>query len=179
MVLGSMAVDVPFIGRVDELGLLRRYLDGALAGHPRIVLLSGDAGVGKSRLLSEAMVAATEAGVEVLFGTCYEDGGIPYLALATALRRVDHEGARRLDPRRRTEPVQGADPESAEAGRLQLYLDVTAALVDTAADRPTLLVIDDVHWADDASADLLRHVVLSSVHEATLAELPLLVVLSA
>ncbi len=179
MAVGSMAVDVPFIGRVDELVVLRRLLDTALSGQPRVVLLSGDAGVGKSRLLAESMAAASAAHVRVLFGTCYEDMGIPYLPIATAFRPLDHEGARRLNPPRGSVVAGAPDADDAEGNRLSLFLDVTAALVDEAATTPTLLVLDDVHWADDASAELIRHLVLSAVHEASLAELPLMIILSA
>jgi class 3 adenylate cyclase len=172
----STGVDVPFIGRVDELLLLRRLLDSAIAGQPRIALLSGEAGVGKSCLLAEAMAAARARGATVLHGACYEDVGIPYLPIAVALRPLDHPGVRWLASRDAGE--RGA-PEDAEERRMRLFLDATAALIDTAKSDPTLLVLDDLHWADDATAELVRHLVLSAVHESTVADLPLLVVLSA
>jgi|GEM_PF-6864052 len=174
----SFAVDVPFIGRVDELILVRRLLDGAVAGQPRVVLVSGDAGVGKSRLLAESMSAASAAGVTVLFGPCHEDVAIPYLPIATAFRAISHEGARRLVPSAEVMTRSMTDG-GGEDHRIQLFLDATAALIETATAGPTLLVFDDVHWADAASAELIRHLVLSGMHEATIAGLPLTVVLSA
>ncbi len=177
MAVDSFAVGLPFIGRVDELALVRRVLDGVLGGQPRVLLLSGDAGVGKSRLVAEATSTSSTGGATVLVGTCHEGVAIPYLPIATAFRRLDHAGAQRLSPSARAAPAV-ADGD-AEDLRLSLYLDATAALVDTAETGPTILVVEDVHWADDASADLVRHLVLSAMHEATVAELPLLVILTA
>jgi hypothetical protein len=96
MGVGSMAVDVPFVGRIDELVLIRRVADAARSGEPRLLLVSGEAGVGKSRLLREAMTAAVADGTTVLHGTCHEDVRIPYLPVATAFRRTGHPGTRNL-----------------------------------------------------------------------------------
>jgi class 3 adenylate cyclase len=178
MGLGPLAADVPFVGRVDVLVLVRRLLDGARSGTPRIVLVTGEAGVGKSRLLTESMAAASAAGVRVLVGTCHEDVAIPYLPVATALRTVDHDGARRLAPSEET-MARAMARDDGEDHRVPLFLGATAALVAAASEGPVLLVLDDVHWADQASAELIRHLVLSAVHEAAVAELPLMVILSA
>ena len=174
---GTVAVDVPFVGRVDELVLIERLLGSIASGPPRLLLVTGEAGIGKSRLLAEAMVAARAAGVTVLHGACYEDVNIPYLPVATAFRSLDHEGARRLT----SAPLDPGheSPGEAESRRLDVFLDATTMLVDAARAGPTMVVLDDLHWADDATAELVRHVVLSGVHEASAGGLPLLLVLSA
>jgi class 3 adenylate cyclase len=163
-VVGARLVDVPFVGRVDELTRLHRVLGEVVTGAPRLVLLSGDAGVGKSRLVHELVARAREGGALTLLGTCYEDLAIPFLPVATALRPVDGRLERW--------------PDAAGEGGLQLYLDVTRTLLDAAAQRPVVLTIEDVHWADEASADLLVHLVTSALHDAADRRLGLLLVLT-
>ena len=69
----------PFVGRTQELDSLERCFRGAVAGRPRVVLVEGEAGIGKTRLLQEAMSVARRLGMEVWFGRCYEDLTLPYL----------------------------------------------------------------------------------------------------
>jgi predicted ATPase len=64
-----------FVGRDAELAALTAALDAAIAGEPAVVLLSGEAGVGKTRLVEEAAERASEAGARVLAGSCIEMGG--------------------------------------------------------------------------------------------------------
>ncbi|MFL6203892.1 MAG: AAA family ATPase [Acidimicrobiales bacterium] len=178
MAVGAPAMEVPFVGRVDELLLLERVLDDAITGHPHLVLLTGDAGVGKSRLLREGVATAVARGVRVLEGACHEGSVIPYLPVATAFRSMAHEGAQRLVP-----TAEATSAALAHGGpedhRMRLFLDATSALLASTAAHPTLLVIEDVQWADDATADLIRHLVLSGIHEAEVSSLPLCVLLTA
>ena len=60
----------PFVGRAQELGLLERWFEEATAGHPRVVLVEGEAGIGKTRLLHEAMTIARRLGMDVCLGRC-------------------------------------------------------------------------------------------------------------
>jgi class 3 adenylate cyclase len=62
---------------------------------------------------------------------------------------------------------------------MRLFLDATASLIASATEQPTMLVVEDVHWADEATADLVRHLVLSAIHEASVAGLPLAAMLTA
>ena len=75
------------VGRAAEFGRLTRLLDQAAAGEPVVALVSGDAGMGKTRLVTEVTVAAARQGFMVLSGRCAELGdSVPYLPLADALR---------------------------------------------------------------------------------------------
>jgi tetratricopeptide (TPR) repeat protein len=143
----------PLVGRDAELAELIRFAGSAASGNPGAVLVAGDAGVGKSRLIGELADAAAASGMLVLTGHCVNlpDGGPPYLPFVDALRHVD-EGARaRLDAQFRG----GAVGDS--MGALQIYVGVVQLLSRLAQAQPVLLIIEDLHWADRPSQDLLRY----------------------
>ena len=128
-----------FVGRQRELDQLLNWARESAAGQPRLVLVQGDAGVGKSRLVDEFLQRAS-SNATVLLARCQEDVSVPYLPLANALKDVVPFGSLAA----RTE-----DPEHTLGdGRLELFLSVTSALLDHAAQRPVLLVVDDFHWAE-------------------------------
>jgi predicted ATPase len=177
MVADSLAVQLPFVGRVDELAALHRLLRGAMSGSPRLVLVTGDPGIGKSRLVAELAAAARDDGAQVLTGSCHEGVAIPYLPVATALRPLGHPGTERLSPSTHLDGARsGAETDDV---RLDIFMGATAALVDAAGARPVLLVLEDVQWADEASAELMRHLLLASLHETAASDRPLLVVVTA
>ncbi|MER7177113.1 ATP-binding protein, partial [Streptomyces mesophilus] len=156
--------DTPFIGRADELARLTGVVDRAAAGDPRAVLVAGDAGVGKTRTLTEAAAHAADAGTTVLTGHCMDlgDVGLPYLPFTELL------GAAAADERfapvfaahpavnRLLGAASGTGPAQDPGSRLQLFEGVTALLAELAEQAPLLLVIEDLHWADQSSRDLLR-----------------------
>ncbi len=167
-----------FVGRRQELELLERWLDEAVSGQPRVVFVSGDAGVGKSRLVHELQQwAVAERGVEVCTGRCREHLGLPYLPFASSLLP-------RLESLTGTDPAQGGSasvisrllgrapsPDSAsrppladdtmpEQEKAWLFLAVTGATVALTRTRPLLLVLDDLHWVDRASLDLFTYLAL-------------------
>src|SRR4051812_43642760 len=78
------------VGREEELAALTAALDSAVAGEPAVVLIGGEAGVGKTRLVAEAAERARDAGARVLVGACVELGGegLPFTPLADALRSL-------------------------------------------------------------------------------------------
>ncbi len=158
------------IGRQAELSEIATALGVGATSTQRAVLLGGDAGVGKTRLLTELRDIAVAAGWQVVAGHCLDfgDSALPYLPfsevlgrLATAVPEVLDEVAgerpvlRVLQPGRRT--MQGSDPESAAAvGRGDLFDAVHGLLDAVAAAAPVLLVLEDVHWADTSTRDLIR-----------------------
>lgn len=169
----------PFVGRQRQLELLERCLAEAVAGCPRVVLLSGEAGIGKSRLLREARAQADHLGMQVAYGRCAEDLALPYLpfveALEAPLRETlgpDAEALRLLLHR----DAAGAPNGSAATEQLQLFRAVAQACVTLAQHRTTMLVIEDLHWADRSTIDLLQHVVFTVTDEAARRPVPLLVV---
>ncbi|MEZ5093998.1 AAA family ATPase [Nocardioides sp.] len=130
------------------------------------VLLAGDAGVGKTRLLTELRDRAQVQGWRVVAGHCldFADAALPYLPFTEVLDRLDQEAPEavaaaleehpalgRLQPGRR---VAGSASEGAVEPRALLEA-VHALLERAAADRPLLLVVEDLHWADRSTLDLL------------------------
>ncbi|MFC5992640.1 AAA family ATPase [Pseudonocardia hispaniensis] len=162
--VARLGFGIPLVGRRDEVRVLAAALDRAAAGSARAVLLSGEAGVGKTRLVTEAAEQATAAGFAVLTGRCLDTGesSLPYLPFAEALGRLAadrpelvaaHPELRRLLPggRPRAEPLAG----DRDLGQLRVFDAVLSGLAELAAEAPVLLVLEDLHWADRSSRDLL------------------------
>ena len=163
-----------FVGRADEVGRLVGLtgVDGSVAGHGNVVL-SGDAGIGKTRLLAEVVRTAREHGWTVLVGHCLSEAGqtLPYLPFLELFGRLQalapdaveavgrtHPALARLLPGHRTEaadPVTTDDGGPGAADRGDLVAAVHAALEEVGAGIPLFVVVEDVHWADQSSRDLL------------------------
>ena len=161
-----------FVGRDAELATLTTALESAVAGTPTVVLLGGEAGVGKTRLVEEAAARARAAGARVLAGSCVELGGegLPFGPLAHALRSLMRDTspeqldallgpgalgvrARAARPRPgRRAPHGAARPRAARRACSSSSLGVIERL---AADRPLMFVIEDLHWADRSTLDLV------------------------
>jgi len=142
--------DTRLIGRAVEFAALRAALEAARAGVAGGVLVEADAGVGKSRLVAELMAAARDADETVLVGHCASGGGesLPYLPFVEALEPLRAQG---LSPSFWS-PLGEA---GSELSQLQLFDAVAGALIASAREQPVLLVVEDLHWADAASRDLL------------------------
>jgi DNA-binding CsgD family transcriptional regulator len=156
------------VGRDSELARLLGLLDDAQAGRPAHALLSGDAGAGKTRLLAELATRAASRGFLVLPGRCAELGdAIPYLPLADALREAAAGPAAaavagalatrpvlgQLLPDQAVPPGPGADASG--LAQQQLFGAVLGLLAELAAAQPVLLILEDLHWADRSTRDLL------------------------
>ena len=172
-----------FVGRDPELKQLERLWMEASAGDLRLGLLSGEPGVGKTRLAAEFARRVHAEGSTVLAGRCDEDLGVPYQPFVQALRHfVEHTPRAHLRPglgRRAGELVRVApdlaervpglapplrsDPETE---RYHLFEAVAAWLAAASAEKPILLVLDDLQWATKPTLLLLRHAMRSaeSVH---------------
>jgi DNA-binding CsgD family transcriptional regulator/tetratricopeptide (TPR) repeat protein len=158
----------PLVGRVDELRQLSDLVGaGDVAGGA--VLLGGDAGAGKSRLVAELSSRVTTDGWRVLVGHCLDfgDGSPPYLPFSEALGRLAAEIPTITERLVETNPaIAGLLPahrlltDSAHApeptGRSALFDAVHSALTQLSNDSPLLLIIEDVHWADQSTRDLMR-----------------------
>ncbi|ROO84702.1 regulatory LuxR family protein [Actinocorallia herbida] len=159
------------MGRVAELGLLADALSDARRGSSRAFLLGGEAGVGKTRLVREFTARAEAEGARVLVGGCLELGvdGFPFAPFTAVLRGLVREmGAEgvgalldgRTDGLARLLPEFG-DVVTGETGYLQvrLFEQVLTLLDRLAAQGPVVLVVEDAHWADKSSRDLLTFLV--------------------
>ncbi|MBC6469622.1 AAA family ATPase [Actinomadura alba] len=148
--------------------MLVRALEKAASGQAGVVLVSGDAGVGKTRLVGELAEVARSRGHTVLSGQCAELGeAMPYLPLADALRAAARapETASSLLEALRARPVLGrllpdgdvdpADQGGAELAQQQLFGAVLGLLGELSDTEPVLLVFEDLHWADRSTRDLL------------------------
>ncbi|MEU9356827.1 AAA family ATPase [Streptomyces sp. NPDC048301] len=158
-----------FVGRTGELAVLTDTLARAAAGEPQAVLLGGEAGVGKTRLVEEFTATATLRDAVVAVGGCVEIGaeGLPYAPFASALRAL-----RRSLPEELGEALAGQEgelarllPELGEAdtapddehGTARLFELAARLLERISADRSVVLVLEDLHWADASTRHLLAY----------------------
>jgi DNA-binding CsgD family transcriptional regulator len=140
------------VGRNRELVRLRGWLDGIAAGCGRVALLEGEAGIGKTRLLAELVVAARGRGFTVLPGRAHELAqDQPFRAIASAL----HLRAGSPDPERAA--IARMLREGANH-QFRLLDDILTLVERAALQGPVLLTIDDLHWTDAASLATLDHV---------------------
>jgi DNA-binding CsgD family transcriptional regulator/tetratricopeptide (TPR) repeat protein len=153
------------VGRASELETLVGAFARAAAGHGATALVGGEAGVGKSRLVSEVAAQARRRGARVLVGQCLdlEEGGLPYAPVVDVLRTLERElsaedGAATLRPLlsllgRGDGPVgPGGVDQVGQARLFELLLTVIERLVESA---PLVLVIEDLHWADRSTLDMV------------------------
>jgi hypothetical protein len=157
------------VGRDRELARVMLLLDDALAGGGRLVLCTGEAGIGKTRLAEEAAASAAARGVPVAWARAADAGSLPPYGLwrlvldEPAVRAADDDptGAglwsRVFGAAERPALADGADSGSAQ--RFALFAEVRRRLAQAARPSGLLLVLDDLQWADEASAVLLADVV--------------------
>jgi DNA-binding SARP family transcriptional activator len=164
-----------FVNREHELAALRGGLERALAGRGAVVLLGGEAGIGKTRATEEFTRQARASGVRVRWGRCYDgEGSLAYWPWMQILRDDLGErdgaalasgmGARmadiaRLVPdlRERLPGVPDPIPLDPDQERFRLFDSVAAYLAAASAADPLVLVFDDLHWADRSSLQLLEY----------------------
>lgn len=162
--------EAPLVGRSDELAVLVAALDAARAGQGRLVLLLGEAGVGKTRLGDELAVRAQDLGLRVFVGRCHESQRLlPLAPWAEALRRagVATDGAlldglapwradlASLLPELSAGSPPPSDEASAPARQARLFEALIQLLGRFVSTTPALLLIEDLHWADAPSLALL------------------------
>ena len=187
-----LADESTFVGRKSERETLRRRWQLARAGHTVVVLVTGEAGVGKSRLVSELAAEVHMGGSRVLLGCSYEDVDQPYGPFVQAISAdaADLSGA---EVRRRVFACGGvlarlspvlsrafADGGGREAGddtgtaeRAMMLDAIVGWFVSSASTTPLMLVVEDLHWSTHTTRDLLRHLVRNAGRK------PLLIVATA
>lgn len=177
----TRSVSPVFVGRAGELGVLTDALNRASGagpqtpaggpGEPQALLIAGEAGVGKTRLVEELLSEACRRDAVVAVGGCVETGadGLPFAAFSTALRSLH----RRL-PEELLAAAGGQEQELArllpelaapggehsrhdEEGMARLFELTSRLLERVAADRTVVLVLEDLHWADASTRHLLAY----------------------
>jgi DNA-binding CsgD family transcriptional regulator len=167
-----------FVGRESALATLEVALAEVEAGHGTAVLVAGESGIGKSRLVGELSARARDRGFTVLSGECIElaEGELPYAALIGALRALLRErgvaATRDLLGGEAPElsrllpdllPAPGADAAplgpGSESSQSRLFEQLLGVLTNLAAEAPVLLVIEDLHWADRSTRDFIAFLV--------------------
>ncbi|MFG2718186.1 AAA family ATPase [Streptomyces sp. NPDC048416] len=167
----TRSVSPVFVGRADELRILNEALARAASadGEPQALLVGGEAGVGKSRLVEEFTGAARAAGAVIAIGGCVEVGadGLPFAPFSAALRAL-----RRLLPDELGAAADGQEEELAlllpelakpglpiarEDGTARLFELTVRMLERIAVGRTVVLVLEDLHWADASTRHLLAY----------------------
>ena len=169
-----------FVGRRSELDRAAAVVADAIGGRSGLLLVAGEAGVGKTRFVDEVVRRARESGVIALVGACVELGGsgLPFAPLTEALRTLvagrspdemnDLLGTARTELARllpdlgqRTEPVERTDL-GRDSGQARLFEALLGLFGRLARDRGLVFVVEDVHWADPSTLDLLSYLARNS-----------------
>ncbi|MGZ3617914.1 MAG: ATP-binding protein, partial [Ktedonobacteraceae bacterium] len=181
------------IGRTPDLALLQMSLDQVKDGKGQVALLCGEAGIGKSRLVAEIKTEAFAQSFQVLQGNCFPtDRSFPYAPLLDLLRSIFLTSSTAqieafVGPYARElalllpdvvhlfphltvlPPLPSLDPEQEKR---RLFTALTHVFLSQAAEQPLLLIVEDLHWSDDTSLELLQYVARRSATQ------PLLVLLT-
>ena len=169
-----------FAGRTREVQVLVNGYQRAVAGQPQLVMLRGEAGIGKTRLARKFLAWASAQGAELLQGSAFESGcHLPFQPLVEALRlRLEHKNSlqdllddvrlsplsqllpelRQRYPSLSPPPLGESRPEENE-GRAQFYEPLVQYTLALAAQAPLVLFVDDLQWTDSATLDLLQYAI--------------------
>jgi class 3 adenylate cyclase/tetratricopeptide (TPR) repeat protein len=159
----------PLVAREEELGRAVSAADSAAGGTGRLVLLAGEPGVGKTRLAQEVALAARNRGYLLATGRCYEPyAGIPFYPFREAMAMAYEAASPALRARAHREwphllrllPDAADAPPSSGSGheeQQRIFWSASGFIQSLAAERPLALLLDDLHWADNLSLQLLEH----------------------
>jgi DNA-binding CsgD family transcriptional regulator/tetratricopeptide (TPR) repeat protein len=167
--MGGRVASPTFVGRVEELHVLEAARVRAADAEPAVVLVGGEAGVGKTRLVAELTGRCAVDGVRVLAGGCVPvaEGGLPYAPIVEVLRGLLADlGARAIrelvgpswPELARLLPALGESGSTTapdQAGQSRLFELLLGLLGRLSAQTPLVLVVEDLHWADRSTRDLL------------------------
>ena len=153
--LESTGPGTPIVGRSSERALLRSLLDAVEQGDGRFCIIGGEAGIGKTTLVRDAIRIAGDRGMHVLGGQCYDLTATPpyglWLDLAGNHALGDDTGV----PLRLPEMLARAHPKGI-TNQAEVFGEVRRFLAEVSSSRPALVVLEDVHWADPVSLELMR-----------------------
>ena len=150
--------ETPLLGRFEEQGLLTSLLD-EVATRGQALVLRGEPGIGKSRLLSECERAARERGMTVLATAGVQsEAHLPFAGLHQLLRPVRDRARELRDVQRAALDAAFGLAQEAAPERFRIAMAALDLVSDVAADAPLLLVVEDVHWLDRPTADVLAFV---------------------
>jgi tetratricopeptide (TPR) repeat protein len=139
-----------FVDRIEEMDQIRGSMKAAKNGKGRLILIRGEAGSGKTRLLQEAVAQAEKLGFNVGFGNALPESAATYHPWREALEGLGLSGILEEDA-----SPELLDPELRQA---RLFEQVAIGLSKSSRTHPILLAIDDLQWADSSSLDLMRYV---------------------
>ncbi|GIG92308.1 hypothetical protein Pen02_72440 [Plantactinospora endophytica] len=155
------------IGRAEELAVLRQSVEAALTGGTGLAVVEGEPGVGKTRLLEEVAELADQGGARVVWASCLEGDGTPSMwpweqALGTVVDSLPGSArekwlASELGSLLESRDDDGGPTVSGGRAQFRLFEQVVTVIGQVAAERPVLLVLDDLQWADAASLQLFGH----------------------
>ena len=163
-----------FVGRQPEMAELRAALDDAISGQGRLVMIAGEPGIGKTRTAQELAGLAIADGAKVLWGRCYDREGAPpfWPWLQQFGTYVDETGPERLLQEMGPGAsdisdilpefllkIEGLGPPPAlgpEQARFRLFSSIATFLKKSSQNQPLVLVLEDLHWADESSLLLLE-----------------------
>ncbi|MEU8222692.1 AAA family ATPase [Kribbella sp. NPDC048915] len=159
----------PLVGRSSEMAALLSAVDDAKTRRAGAVVLSGDAGVGKTRLLDEVATGAHERGFGVLVGHCtdFGDAGLPYQPFSEIFGRLAGDRPDLVEGVLRNFPAIGRllpahrllsaapVPQEGQLDRAALFDAVLGAFTALSTSEPQLVIVEDAHWADDSTRDLI------------------------
>jgi predicted ATPase len=180
--MGGRMTSPTFVGRIEELQALEAARRRARDGEPAVVLVGGEAGVGKTRLVTELIARCAADGTRVLAGGCVPvgEGALPYAPIVEALRILVAEAGvaavrelvgpswpelARLLPALGAPDRGGPPGQAAQAQLFELLLGLLGRLGEQV---PLVLVVEDVHWADQSTRDLLAFLVRNLRRERVL-----------
>ncbi|HEX3242907.1 MAG TPA: AAA family ATPase [Solirubrobacterales bacterium] len=175
----SRAPSIGFVGRLDERAELADIAAAAEGGHRQVALISGEPGIGKSRLAAQAALDMHSRGAAALFGRSTEDVDPPHRPWTEALshyvehaprpvieRHVERHGGEllRVVPglADRIPDVPAPKSTDAETVRYMLRAAAIGMFVEATREQPVVVILDDVQWADSQSLALLKHLVSST-----------------
>jgi DNA-binding CsgD family transcriptional regulator len=175
-----------FVGRRPELARLDADLNGCTDGDSRVVVVGGEAGIGKTRLASEFLHRAAERGTTTLSGRCLElaEASLPYAPFVEAFRRL----AQQLEPEQRSllfgsgrrelahlvpelelRDEHAPDDRASVSAQGRLFELVLGLLRRLGEQAPVVMVLEDLHWADRSTLDLIGFLIGNLGHERVLA----------